>query len=229
MGPGALGKCHSPISLPHPGHARLHACCTVAACNSMATLPRSQTDAAVGSRAACLNPQQLQLASSVAARAPPQQVVSEACTAVAAAVGQHISPAGVVPSASILQEAIVLQGGAHRDKLSSSSSSDNSGLSSHSMKGSSRSSTKASRILTADIKRCCSWREVRQLFATAGQRMNIIHVSACLSTLGKLLRDAPAEAWEAQELEQFLQQLERASAQLLSTVQVSCGQLLLLA
>jgi hypothetical protein len=82
------------------------------------------------------------------------------------------------------------------------------------------SASKASRLLTGEITRCSSWRELQQLHTTAAPRMNAIHVSAMLSTLGKLLRAAPAEQHELQALKVFLQALERTAVQLLSTVQV---------
>jgi hypothetical protein len=96
-------------------------------------------------------------------------------------------------------------------------------FSSSSRSRSSASCTKASRLLTGEITRCSSWRELQQLHTTAAPRMNAIHVSAMLSTLGKLLRFNPAEQHELQGLECFLQALERTSVQVLSTIQVGMG------
>jgi hypothetical protein len=112
------------------------------------------------------------------------------------------------------QEYVITAERISRFGSSSSGSSSSSRSSSHS------SPVKASRLLTGEITRCSSWRELQQLHTTAAPRMNAIHVSAMLSTLGKLLRAAPAEQHELQGLEVFLQALERTSVQLLSTIQV---------
>lgn len=76
--------------------------------------------------------------------------------------------------------------------------------------------------------RAASWQELAALLGAEGQAMNVVHMSAMLSRLGKLLRHAPPQQQQApgsaaaqlQQLEQFLQRLEAASLQLLSAVQV---------
>lgn len=84
-------------------------------------------------------------------------------------------------------------------------------------------SAKASRQLTRLITSCCSWQDL-QLISQHVDNMNVIHVSAMLSKLGKLLRaeDSAANGAAADpQLHQFLQRLEQTATRLLSDVQVS--------
>lgn len=89
----------------------------------------------------------------------------------------------------------------------------------------SRLSVKESRLLTRRISNSGSLQELLQLHTAQGQQFNIIHVSAVLSKVGKLLRDdpaaVPAVADGQQQLQQMLHQLEKLSLQLMADVQVS--------
>eukprot|EP00878_Enallax_costatus_P018253 GHUV01019208.1.p1 GENE.GHUV01019208.1~~GHUV01019208.1.p1 ORF type:complete len:409 (+),score=141.56 GHUV01019208.1:404-1630(+) len=80
-----------------------------------------------------------------------------------------------------------------------------------------------SRQLTSQITNSSSWQDLLLLHTTYEQQMNIIHVSAMLSKLGKLLRDAavvPVAAAEVQLLQRSLQKLEQTSLLLMAHVQL---------
>jgi hypothetical protein len=80
-----------------------------------------------------------------------------------------------------------------------------------------------SRLLTKQITGCGSWQQLQQLLHDHELSFNIIHVSAMLGRLGKLLRQGSQQLPEQElaGLELFMQRLEAKSLELMSVVLVS--------
>ncbi|KAF6254318.1 hypothetical protein COO60DRAFT_333008 [Scenedesmus sp. NREL 46B-D3] len=213
MSSSSILKLQVPPSIAQRVTTRQQLCCRVAMCSS--ALPAEPP----ACRTAHVQELQLQLANSAAAAfAPAQQAMSAACAAAAAAAAGAVAAGAATSMQQLLQAAPAQQ--QRQQQLQQQYVSTAECISRFNSSGRSRSSTKASRLLTSEITSCSSWRELQQLHSIAAPRMNAIHVSALLSSLGKLLRAAPAKQHELQALEGFLQALEHTSLQLLSTVQL---------